>query len=181
MGHFGLRPISRMWFLLVLPCLTLNYFGQGSLLLDHPEAISNPFYELAPRWFLYPSIVMATFATVIASQAVISGVFSLTRQAMQLGYAPRFKVVQTSSHEIGQVYLPQLNVMLFLATIYLVITFQTSSNLAAAYVVAFAATMTYVLAFADLHWMILLGLVLSTHEVFVSIRVVVFLHFFIIM
>lgn len=141
MGHFGCKPIRLAWFSLVLPCLLLNYFGQGALLLRNEEAISNPFYFLAPQWALYPMVVLATFATVIASQAVISGAFSLTFQALQLGYLPRLRILHTSEEERGQIYIPQLNWILFVATIALVLGFRSSSNLAAAYGIAVTTTM----------------------------------------
>lgn len=141
MGHFGRKPIKITWFALVLPCLLLNYFGQGALLLRNPEAAINPFYILAPEWALYPLVILATFAAVIASQAVISGAFSLTFQALQLGYLPRMKIIHTSEDERGQIYIPQLNTMLFFATIALVISFKSSSNLASAYGIAVTTTM----------------------------------------
>jgi len=149
MGHFGRRPIRLAWFFLVLPALLLNYFGQGALLLERPGEVQHPFYNLAPSWALYPLVVMATVATVIASQAVISGAFSLTRQAVQLGYCPRVEIVHTSDEEIGQIYIPAVNWVLMLATIGLVIGFGESSNLAAAYGVAVTTTMviTTLLAF----------------------------------
>ncbi len=141
MGHFGRKPIRYAWFGLVLPALILNYCGQGALLLNHPEAVENPFYQLAPSWFILPLIALATLATVIASQAVISGVFSIARQAMQLGYLPRFEVLHTSAKEIGQIYIPALNWMLLGAIIVLVFMFKSSSNLAAAYGIAVTMTM----------------------------------------
>jgi KUP system potassium uptake protein len=149
LGHFGERPIKIDWFWLVAPALLLNYFGQGSLLLRNPEAAQNPFYRLAPDWALYPLVILAAMATVIASQAVISGVFSLMRQTIQLGYAPRMEIVHTSPSEIGQIYVPFANWALMVATILLVLGFQTSSNLAAAYGVAVTTTMiiTTLLAF----------------------------------
>ncbi|WP_223913403.1 potassium transporter Kup [Geobacter sp. AOG1] len=149
MGHFGRQPIRRAWFAFVLPALLLNYFGQGALLLVRPSEATEPFYHLAPTWALYPLVILATLATVIASQAVISGAFSLTSQAMQLGYSPRFRLVQTSSEEIGQVYLPTVNWGLMLATLTLVFGFGTSTNLAGAYGVAVTTTMviTTILAF----------------------------------
>ncbi len=141
MGHFGIKPIRYAWFMLVLPALVLNYFGQGALLFTNPEASTNPFYLLAPRWSLYPLVVLATMATVIASQALISGVFSITMQAMQLGYLPRMAVRHTSSSERGQIYLPQMNWWLMLCCVGLVIGFGSSSRLAAAYGIAVTATM----------------------------------------
>lgn len=149
MGHFGRRPIRLAWFLVALPALTLNYLGQGALLLKEPGAISNPFYLLAPKWAILPMVILATAATVIASQALISGVFSITRQAIQLGFCPRISIIHTSSQEIGQIYVPAINWSLFLGVIWLVLTFKTSSNLAAAYGIAVTATMviTTILAY----------------------------------
>jgi KUP system potassium uptake protein len=149
MGHFGPRPIRIAWFTFVLPALLLNYFGQGALILVRPGEVTEPFYHLAPGWALYPLVILATLATVVASQAVISGAFSLTRQAMQLGYCPRLRLVQTSSEEIGQVYLPAVNTALMLTTLALVLGFGSSTNLAGAYGVAVTTTMviTTVLAF----------------------------------
>ncbi len=141
MGHFGPIPIKVAWFAIVLPCLLLCYFGQGSLILRDAKAVENPFYYLAPAWALYPLVVLATFATVIASQAVISGAFSLTFQALQLGYLPRMKIEHTSEDERGQIYIPQLNWLLLVATIALVLGFKSSSNLAAAYGIAVTTTM----------------------------------------
>jgi KUP system potassium uptake protein len=143
MGHFGRRPIRIAWFGLVLPALLLNYFGQGALLLQEPDAAEHVFYRLAPSspWFLYPFVGLATVATIIASQAVISGAFSLTRQAVQLGYSPRVEIVHTSEAEIGQIYVPAVNWILMLATIGLVLGFQTSSQVAAAYGMAVTTTM----------------------------------------
>ena len=149
MGHFGRKPVQMAWFGLVLPGLVLNYYGQGSLLLSHPEAIANPFYLLAPNWALLPMVILATVATVIASQAVISGTYSITQQAMQLGYAPRMEVQHTSGQEIGQIYLPGMNYALMVAVAVLVIGFGSSSKLAAAYGIAVTGTMviTTLLAF----------------------------------
>ncbi|MFQ5666181.1 MAG: potassium transporter Kup [Candidatus Binatia bacterium] len=141
MGHFGKRPIRLAWFALVLPALLLNYFGQGALLLKNPATAHNPFYRLSPDWALYPMVVLATAATIIASQAIISGCFSLTRQAVQLGYSPRLEIGYTSSEEIGQIYIPPINWILMLSTIGLVLGFKSSSRLAAAYGVAVATTM----------------------------------------
>ncbi len=141
MGHFGRRPIQLAWFGLVLPALTLNYLGQGALLLHNPAAVENPFYMLAPKWALYPLVALATTATVIASQALISGAFSLTMQAMQLGYFPRLKIDHTSSAERGQIYIGYVNLFLMFACIGLVAGFQTSSNLAGAYGIAVTLTM----------------------------------------
>jgi len=141
MGHFGRAPIRRGWFLIVLPALVLNYFGQGALLIEHPEAIVNPFYKLAPGWLLPILIVLAAAATVIASQAVISGVFSVARQALNLGYLPRLRVLHSSSDEIGQIYVPSLNWVLLAGTVMLVLAFRSSSALAGAYGIAIASTM----------------------------------------
>lgn len=141
MGHFGRRPIRLTWFVVVLPALLLNYFGQGALLLADPSAISNPFYKMAPSWALIPLLVLSTCATVIASQAVISGAFSLTRQATMLGYWPRMHIQHTSAKEIGQIYVPAINWMLMVATIGLVLGFGSSSKLAAAYGIAVTTTM----------------------------------------
>ncbi|MDA8093896.1 MAG: potassium transporter Kup [Betaproteobacteria bacterium] len=141
MGHFGRRPIRTAWFWYVMPALVVNYFGQGALLLHDPAALRNPFYLLAPAWALYPMVALATLATVIASQAVISGAFSLTRQAVQLGYAPRLRIVHTSTHEIGQIYMPWVNWTLFLAVAVLVIGFGSSDALANAYGMAVTGTM----------------------------------------
>jgi KUP system potassium uptake protein len=149
MGHFGRRPIRLAWFVVVLPALLLNYFGQGALLINNPEAAHNPFFRLAPDWALYPLVVLATVAACIASQAVISGAFSLTRQAVQLGFSPRVDIVHTSPGEIGQIYIPSVNWMLMMCTIGLVVGFKKSTNLAAAYGIAVTATMviTTLLAF----------------------------------
>ena len=141
MGHFGRKPIARAWFSLVLPGLVLNYFGQGALLLDNPEAARNPFYLLAPAWALMPMIALATLSTIIASQAVISGAFSLTRQAIQLGYVPRMLIQHTSSDEEGQIYVGVVNWALMVGVILLVIGFQSSGALASAYGVAVTTTM----------------------------------------
>lgn len=141
MGHFGLRPIRYAWFGCVFPALLLNYFGQGALLLEHPEAIKNPFYLLAPSWALYPLLILATLATVIASQAVISGAFSVTRQAIQLGYCPRMDMLHTSGDEMGQVYIPAVNWLLMIAVFLLVLSFQSVSALASAYGIAVTGTM----------------------------------------
>ena len=141
MGDFGKLPIRLAWFVVVLPALILNYFGQGALLLKNPAAIENPFFMLAPKWALVPMVIMATLATVIASQAVISGVFSLTRQAVRLGYLPGMTIKHTSESEAGQIYLPFINWMLFVAVLVVVMAFRESSNLAAAYGIAVTGTM----------------------------------------
>ena len=142
-GHFGLLPIRLTWFGIVLPSLVLNYFGQGALLLQNPEASTNPFFLMGPDWALYPMVIIATMATIIASQAVISGAFSLTRQAVQLGYVPRMKIEQTSSKEVGQVYMPAINWTLMVACIGLVLGFGSSSDLAAAYGVGVTTDMVF--------------------------------------
>lgn len=140
-GHFGKRPIRLAWFVLVLPALLLNYFGQGALLLQYPEAVVNPFYRMAPPWALYPVVILATLATVIASQALITGAFSLTKQAVQLAYLPRTEIRHTSAEEVGQVYIGSINWVLMVSCIALVLAFRTSSNLAAAYGMAVTTTM----------------------------------------
>lgn len=141
MGHFGREPIKRAWFIVVFPCLILNYFGQGALLIRNPAAAVNPFFGLCPDWFLYPMVGIATTAAIIASQALISGVFSLTRQAVQLGYAPRIKIIHTSAQEVGQIYVPFVNWTLLVLTIWVVLEFGSSSRLAGAYGIAISITM----------------------------------------
>ena len=141
MGHFGRIPIRYAWFGFVLPALPLNYFGRGALLIREPAAVANPFYLQAPAWALFPLIAIATAATLIASQAVITGAFSVTRQAIQLGYLPRMQIVHTSEHEIGQIYIPFINWALLAGIIALVLGFQSSSHLAAAYGIAVTGTM----------------------------------------
>ncbi len=141
MGHFGRFPIRLAWFGFVMPALVLNYFGQGALLLAEPESISSPFFHLAPDWALIPMVVLATVATVIASQAVISGAFSVARQSIQMGLLPRMQIVHTSGKEEGQIYVPFTNWTLYLAVVALVIGFKNSSNLAAAYGIAVTGTM----------------------------------------
>lgn len=141
MGHFGSRPIRQAWFGFVLPSLVINYFGQGALLLADPSVVDNPFYHLAPDWLLFPLVGLATMATVIASQAVISGAFSVSRQAMQLGFLPRFEVQYTSEKQQGQVYLPGVNWGLFVAVVILVLGFKSTNNLAGAYGIAVTGDM----------------------------------------
>ncbi|HEU5069294.1 MAG TPA: potassium transporter Kup [Verrucomicrobiae bacterium] len=141
LGHFGATPIRRTWFAVVLPALLLNYFGQGALLMTRPSASENPFYLLAPSWALYPLVALSTVATVIASQALISGAFSITMQAIQLGYLPRMEIRHTSSEERGQIYMPLINGILMCCCIGLVLGFETSSNLSAAYGIAVTLTM----------------------------------------
>ncbi len=142
MGHFGRKPIQRAWFYVAFPALVLNYFGQGALLLRNPEAVNNPFYNMVPSWALIPVVILATMAAVIASQALISGVFSLTKQAIQLGYFPRMQIVHTSKSEIGQIYIPFMNWAMLVGVIWLVIEFKNPASLAAAYGVAVAGTAT---------------------------------------
>ncbi|MFO7892180.1 MAG: potassium transporter Kup [Longimicrobiales bacterium] len=167
LGHFGTRPIRLTWFALVLPALLLNYFGQGALVLGDPALIAQPFFSMAPGWGLIPLVVLTTAATVIASQAVISGAFSLTRQAVQLGYLPRLTVHHTSEQRIGQIYIPAVNAALMLACIGLVLGFRTSSSLAAAYGVAVTTDMVFttllfgVVVYArwGWHWLLAGGMV----------------------
>jgi KUP system potassium uptake protein len=140
-GHFGTKPIRLAWLSLALPCLLLNYFGQGALLLTQPHSSDTPFYQLVPHALLYPMIVLATFATVIASQAVLSGTFSMVRQGIQLGYLPRARVQHTSQDVEGQVYLPAVNLMLFVAVMVAVLTFRSSQRLGGAYGIAVSGTM----------------------------------------
>ena len=149
MGHFGKKPIRLAWFAVVMPALTLNYFGQGALLLAEPEAVKNPFFNLAPDWLQLPLVVLATAATVIASQALISGAFSVTKQVVQLGFLPRLQVLHTSEHDTGQIYIPLVNWGLFCAIVLAVMMFKSSSNLAAAYGIAVCTDMliTTVLTF----------------------------------
>ncbi|QWF70880.1 potassium transporter Kup [Methylomonas paludis] len=149
MGHFGLKPIRYAWFGFVFPALLLNYFGQGALLITNPAAIENPFYLLAPDWALYPLLILSTLATVIASQAVISGAFSITRQAILLGYCPRMNIRHTSGDEMGQIYIPAVNWLLMVVVFILVLSFKSSSALASAYGIAVTGTMmtTTILAF----------------------------------
>ena len=149
MGHFGARPIRLAWLLVVMPSLLLNYLGQGAMLLTHPDRLENPFFLLYPDWALLPMVVLATIATIIASQAVISGAFSLTHQAMQLGLLPRMEMRRTSETEKGQIYIPRINWLLLLAVLYIVFAFRSSSALASAYGVAVTGTMviTSIMAF----------------------------------
>ncbi len=158
MGHFGKLPIRLAWFSVVLPSLVLNYFGQGALLLKNPQAIQNPFFLLAPDWALIPLLILATLATIIASQAVISGVFSLTRQAVRLGYLPPMRIIHTSAMEEGQVYVPAINWTLYIAVVIVIVSFEHSSNLAAAYGIAVTGTMVLTsilsctVAYKNWHW-----------------------------
>ena len=141
MGHFGVGPVRSSWFWVVLPALALNYLGQGALLLNHPEALENPFFHMFPKWSLVPMVLLATVATVIASQAVISGAFSMTKQAIQLGFLPRMYIVHTSAKEVGQIYVPAVNAALLLAVITAVVAFRSSTALGAAYGIAVTGTM----------------------------------------
>ncbi|MDD4977406.1 MAG: potassium transporter Kup [Gallionella sp.] len=155
MGHFGRFPIRLTWFGFVLPALVLNYFGQGALLLQDPTAIASPFYLLAPAWAQFPLVLLATAATIIASQAVISGAFSVAHQSVQMGFLPRMPILQTSFRAQGQIYVPLTNWTLYLAVVYLVFTFQSSTNLAAAYGIAVTGTMlidTILIAFVLVAW-----------------------------
>ena len=154
LGHFGKKPIRIAWFVVVMPSLTLNYFGQGALLLSRPDAVKNPFYMMAPDWALVPLVLMATMATVIASQALITGAFSVTKQVIQLGYLPRLNVQHTSVRDTGQIYLPLVNWGLFAAIVLAVVLFRSSSNLAAAYGIAVTLDMliTTVLTFFVLYY-----------------------------
>lgn len=140
MGHFGRKPIQVAWIAFVLPALALNYFGQGALLLSNPEAIENPFFLLAPEWFRLPLVIIATAATIIASQAMISGAYSIARQCVQLGFLPRLEVVHTSETEQGQIYMPQVNIILLIGVVILVLEFRNSDSLAAAYGLAVTGT-----------------------------------------
>ncbi len=142
MGHFGAKPIRLAWYTVAFPALLLNYFGQGALLLEEGNAITNPFFELAPTWALFPLVALSTIATIIASQALISGAFSLTQQAVQLGYAPRFTIIHTSGKAVGQIYVPEINWALMVTCVLLVLGFKSSSNLAGAYGIAVTGTMT---------------------------------------
>jgi KUP system potassium uptake protein len=156
MGHFGKKPIRLAWFSVVMPALTLNYFGQGALLISNPAAVKNPFYMMAPEWALLPLVILATMATVIASQALISGAFSVTKQVIQLGYLPRLQIMHTSVKDTGQIYLPLVNWGLFVAIVLAVVMFRSSSNLAAAYGIAVCTDMliTTILTFFVIryHW-----------------------------
>ncbi len=175
MGHFGYKPIKYAWFIFVLPCLLLNYFGQGALVLRNKDAVENPFYMLAPEWAVYPLIIIATSAAAIASQAVISGSFSLTFQALQLGYLPRMRILHTSEEERGQIYIPQLNWILFAATIGLVLSFKSSGNLAAAYGISVTTTMviTTILLFVAMRnlwkWRLPLAVIVTSFFLFIDL------------
>jgi KUP system potassium uptake protein len=170
MGHFGKRPIRLAWFSVVMPCLTFNYFGQGALLLTEPEAVKNPFYNMAPDWALIPLVILATAATVIASQALITGAFSVTKQVIQLGFLPRLQIHHTSERDTGQIYMPFVNWGLFVVIVLAVVMFKTSSNLAAAYGIAVCTDMliTTILTFFVLRyaWKYPMWLCISTTSIF---------------
>ena len=170
MGHFGKKPIRLAWFAIVMPCLTLNYFGQGALLLSDPGAVDNPFFNMAPDWALVPLVVLATAATVIASQALITGAFSVTKQVIQLGFLPRLQILHTSARDTGQIYMPLVNWGLFVVIVLAVVMFKTSSNLAAAYGIAVCTDMliTTVLTFFVIRyaWKYPLWLCIATTSVF---------------
>lgn len=178
MGHFGKGPIRTAWFVLVFPSLILNYFGQGALILLNPSAISNPFFLMFEGWMLYPVIALATCAAVIASQATIAGTYSLTKQAVQLGFLPRLKVVQTSAREIGQIYLPGVTTLMLLVVILIVVTFKSTSALASAYGVAVTgdmlvtSTLTFFVIFYG--WKLPLALCIASTSVFIIIDLALF-------
>src|SRR5450755_470828 len=163
MGHFGAGPIRYSWFVFVMPALVLNYLGQGALLLSTPQALENPFFRMFPQWALVPMVLLATVATVIASQAVISGTFSMTKQAVQLGFLPRMRIVHTSEREVGQIYVPSLNTALLVAVVIAVIGFRSSTALGAAYGIAVTGTMliTTLLTFYVLRYAWKFGLLAS--------------------
>ncbi|WP_309678279.1 potassium transporter Kup [Polaromonas sp.] len=170
LGHFGKKPIRLAWFTVVMPCLVLNYFGQGALLLKNPEAVKNPFYLMAPEWALLPLVGLATMATVIASQALITGAFSVTKQAIQMGYLPRLNIQHTSVRDTGQIYMPLVNWGLFVTIVLAVVMFRSSSNLAAAYGIAVCTDMliTTILTFYVIRygWNYPLGLCIAATGVF---------------
>lgn len=178
MGHFGLKPIRMAWFTFVLPALVLNYFGQGALILRDATAVKNPFYLLAPEWMLYPLIGLATVATVIASQAVISGTFSVSRQALQLGFLPRMQIEHTSEREKGQIYMPRVNWGLMLAVMALVIGFGSSGNLAAAYGIAVTGDMVIATLLAAVVFHKVWGWSLLKTGLLVSLFLIIDLAFF---
>ncbi|RYX96601.1 MAG: potassium transporter Kup [Comamonadaceae bacterium] len=170
LGHFGKKPIRLAWFSVVMPCLVLNYFGQGALLLANPEAVKNPFFLMAPEWALLPLVLLATLATVIASQALITGAFSVTKQAIQMGYLPRLNIQHTSVRDAGQIYMPFVNWALFVTIVLAVLMFRSSSNLAAAYGIAVCADMliTTILTFYVIRygWKYPLGLCIAATGAF---------------
>ena len=173
LGHFGKKPIRLAWFSVVMPSLVLNYFGQGALLLSNPEAVKNPFYLMAPDWALIPLVVLATLATVIASQALITGAFSVTKQAIQMGYLPRLRIEHTSVRDTGQIYMPFINWSLFVTIVLAVVMFRSSSNLAAAYGIAVCTDMliTTVLTFYVIRygWKYPLWLCIAATSVFFAV------------
>ena len=178
MGHFGRSPIRRAWFFLVFPALTINYLAQGALILRSPSAVSNPFFLLVPGWAQVPVVFLATFATVIASQAVISGAFSVTQQAIQIGFLPRLTIRHTSASQVGQIYTPAINALLFVAVLVITIGFGSSTGLASAYGVAVTGTFILstilFLAVARLLWNRPRGLVAAGGAVFLTIEVAFF-------
>ena len=177
MGHFGRLPIRLAWFAIVLPGLFLNYFGQGALLLSEPQAQENPFFQLAPDWFHYPLVAFATVATVIASQAIISGAFSLTQQAIQLGFLPRLHVMHTASHERGQIYVPLVNWTLAIGTLGAVLGFGSSEHLAGAYGIAVSLLMaitTFLAALVAIQWGYNFILVVAVNGLFLIIDLIFF-------
>ena len=178
MGHFGKKPIRLAWFAAVMPALVLNYFGQGAMLLAHPEKVANPFFEMAPSWALYPLIALATLSTVIASQALITAAFSVTKQAIQLGYLPRLRIAHTSIRETGQIYVPFVNWGLFVCIVLAVLAFGSSSALASAYGIAVTIdmTITTVMTFFVIYygWRLPLPLVLGATVLFLIIDLVFF-------
>jgi KUP system potassium uptake protein len=177
MGHFGRVPIRLAWFGIVLPALVLNYFGQGALLLTDPQALENPFYRLAPDWFHYGLVAFATLATIVASQAIISGVFSLTRQAIQLGFLPRITVRHTASRQRGQIYVPIANWMLAIATLGAVVAFGSSDNLAGAYGIAVSLLMaitTLLAALVAIRWGFNPILIIAVNGFFLLIDLIFF-------
>ncbi|MDP3559201.1 MAG: KUP/HAK/KT family potassium transporter [Legionellaceae bacterium] len=177
-GHFGKRPIRQSWFCVVLPCLVLNYFGQGALLLAHPEASANPFYLLAPHWFLFPLLIISALATIIASQAVISATFSLTKQAIALGICPKLPMIQTSKDYIGQIYIPQMNSILMCGSLFLVLWFQNVTAMSHAYGIAVnlsMLTVTLLVAYAARHiWHWTYWYTIPVFTIFISIDIIFF-------
>ena len=178
MGHFGKSPIRTAWFILVFPSLIANYFGQGAIILQDPSTIANPFYHMFPDWALYPVIVLATCAAVIASQATIAGTYSLTKQAVQLGFLPRLKVVQTSATEIGQIYLPGVTLLMLLVVILIVVTFKSTTALASAYGLAVTGdmlvttTLTFFVIFYG--WKLPLALCIAATSMFLVVDLALF-------
>lgn len=171
MGHFGITPIRYAWFLITMPCLLINYFGQGAMLLNNPEAITNPFFLMVPESFTLALVILATLATVIASQAVISGAYSMTSQAIMLGFVPRMKILYTSEKEIGQIYIPAVNWILLVVVIAVVLAFKSSTNLAAAYGIAVTTTMVITTLLAA----VVMRVVWKWHPLFVAAVIAVFL------